>query len=91
MRQALKPGRPARRFKSARHCGFVDSAICQRTCGRQSEAGIVDLMASGKARQWQINQACIGLEDQPAMLLEGIPSLALINKSCAELLRARSD
>ncbi len=73
--QPLHPGRPCGGLLALRNMGIRDAAIAEQPQGGDCIARIVDLMAAAQLRQGQVEQAVLVLEDEPAVLFEGLPVL----------------
>ena len=67
--QALEPGRPVGRGDATAQRVLVDAPVAQRQGRGDRQAGVLVLIAAEEARRGQVEQAILGLHQQPAALL----------------------
>ena len=90
-RKPLKPRGPDGGAYAFRNRLLRDVEAFQRPRGGDGRAGVVELMPPEQARQRQIEEAVLVLEDEPAVLLEHVPALPSGKHRGAKLARARFD
>ncbi len=75
--------------QAASNCVFGDAKTLQASGGGDCRSGVVELVASDKARQGQVEEAIFILENEASLLLENVPGAALCNNRRTEFASAR--